>query len=91
MDLKNIEEAIYQFDNQRFSDFPVHMENHESLSISEQKLIKRIWEEASQFELWNNSNLNKGKKNALAYLKEHYTLNDKANEKLVRAISYEWL
>lgn len=91
MDIKNIEEAIYQFENQRFSNFPKHIENHESLSLAEKKLTIKIWEESSRHELWNHSSLNKGKKYALSFLKENYSLSEKACNELVQAISYEWM
>lgn len=91
MDFKRIEEVIYQFDNHKMSNFPKYIENRESLNDLEKDMVKKIWKDASRFELWNHSDLNKGKKNAYAYLIGNYDLNEKACTELVKAISYEWI
>ncbi|MGS0526469.1 hypothetical protein ACU8V7_16085 [Zobellia nedashkovskayae] len=89
--MKNIEKAILEFDGKRSSIFLNHVNNHDNLNEKEKELVNKIWNEASQFELWNHTDLNVGVKNSIQYVIAHYSMDMKACKKMVNAISYEWL
>lgn len=87
--MKNIEKAILEFDGKRYSIFLNHVNNHDNLNEKEKELVHNIWNEASNFELWNHKDLNTGVKNSVQFIMDNYSMDMKACVKMVNAISYE--
>lgn len=64
--------------------------NNSQISEREKDEFLNIYKNASEFELWNFSDLSEGAKNSTLYLKTNTQLNDEAIERIVNAIAYEW-
>jgi len=60
------------------------------LSEREKDRFLKIYKDASEFELWNFSDLSEGAKNSTLFLKTNTQLSDEAIKRIVNAIAYEW-
>jgi len=86
-----LEKEIIGFNGRRESFFLDYINQNEMLNEKDKQLASKLWKEVSEFELWNHSDLNQGKKNALIFLRNNYKIDLKACEKIVNAISHVWL
>lgn len=91
MNTDNLEKELLKFDGDRFSSLENYINNNPALNPDEKMFFKKLWSETCEFKLWNRANLNTGKRKAKTYLINTYNLRSKSIEKIVQAISYEWL
>jgi len=64
--------------------------NNPQISEEEKNEFLKIYKDASEFELWNFSDLSEGAKNSTLFLKTNTQLSDEAIKRIVNAIAYEW-
>lgn len=64
--------------------------NNSQISEKDKDEFSNIYKNASEFELWNFSDLSEGAKNSTLYLKTNTQLSDEAIKRIVNAIAYEW-
>lgn len=64
--------------------------NNSQISEREKDIFSNIYKGASDFELWNFSDLSEGAKNSTLFLKTNTQLSDEAIKRIVNAIAYEW-
>ena len=70
-----------------FYEFVMH---NSQISEKEKDEFSNIYKNASEFELWNFSDLSEGAKNSTLFLKTNTQLSDEAIKRIVNAIAYEW-
>ncbi|MEO5911761.1 MAG: hypothetical protein ABIP95_12800 [Pelobium sp.] len=89
--MKMLENKILSFENWSrpwtFHDFVME---DKTLTKNELNLFSEIWIKASDFELWNESDLILGSKASEKVIKKNYYLTTQAIANIVRAISYQW-
>ena len=89
--MKDLQSTILSFDNwTRPWMFYEFISYDKELSSTDLELFKEIWTKASDFELWNFSDLTLGCKAAHKCIKDNFSLTDETVAKIVRAISYQW-
>lgn len=64
--------------------------NNSQISEKEKDEFSNIYKDASEFELWNFSDLSEGIKNSTLFLKTNTQLSNEAIKRIVNAIAYEW-
>lgn len=64
--------------------------NNPQISKEEKNEFKKIYKQASDFELWNFPDLAEGAKNSTKYLEANTNFSEKAIKQIVNAIAYEW-
>jgi len=64
--------------------------NNSQISEKDKDEFSNIYKNASEFELWNFSDLSEGAKNSTLYLKTNTQLTDEAIKRIVNAIAYKW-
>lgn len=89
--MKNIKLIIENFtDWGKPWTFYEYVINNSNVSEIEKTNFSKIYNEASEFELWNFSDLTVGVENSSKFLKENTNLSEKAIKQIVNAIAYEW-
>lgn len=70
--------------------FSQYVINNPQISKEEMNEFLKIYKDASEFELWNFSDLSEGATNSTLYLKKNTQFTDEAIKRIVNAIAYEW-
>ena len=64
--------------------------NNTELNDAEKEFFSKIYKKASNYEIWNYSDLTIGAKNSRFFLRNNTDFSEKTIKQIVNAIAYEW-
>ncbi|WP_231464332.1 MULTISPECIES: hypothetical protein [unclassified Pedobacter] len=89
--MKNLTQIINNFsDWEKPWTFYKSIMDNSNITEIEKEFFSKVYKEASQYELWNFTDLKKGAENSRQFLKKNTNFDQKAVNQIVNSIAYEW-